>query len=155
MLLHRFPSLHQLRVEFPLMYPKLYIGPFCRELAGIVTGVPSSHHRADPDGFFADCRHHTTDTRLDPKVRDPAGTLIPFGNIRKGDLVKARLVLETWVSPHSRLKKRKVDVHLRAQGIKVVERGGKTESFQENIEENHWEGSDDHVVVTPVSDILI
>lgn len=150
-LLHRSPLLGPLRVEFPLMYPKLYIGLLCRELIGLGGGLPSSCQRADPNGFFRDCRHHTTDTRLDPKVRDETGALIRFADLRKGDVVRVRLVMETRLSQHSGPRKPRVDLQLRPQAITVVEREKKMVTSTETM---HCEGFNEQETVAPVSDLF-
>ena len=73
-------------------------------------------------------------------------------DLRKGDMVKARLVLETRLSPHSRPNKRRVDLLLRPQAIIVVSREKKMDATQESAGEIHWEGSDERVTIAPVSD---
>lgn len=136
------------------MYARMYIGPFCRDLAGIGMGLPSSHVRPDPEGFFRQSRHHTTDTRLDPKVRDEAGNVINFSALRKGDVVKVRLVLETHTCPQSRLKKTKLGIHTRAQAITVVKRSEAKTTVDEPDNQMDWAGVEEQVAMTPVSDEL-
>lgn len=117
-ILLRLPFLDPLRVAFPLMMPRMYHRPYCKEVLGLPAGPDSAKSRDDPEGHFRRCPHHVTDTRLDPKIFDEDGNPIAFRQIRKGDIVNLRVAIETrWVN------RKKIGIHLILKRVTIKERG--------------------------------
>lgn len=113
----RPPSVDPFRVGFPLMMPRMYHRPYCKELLGLPAGPDSAKARDDPEGYFTRCPHHISDTRMDPKIIDETGMSVPFWQIRKGDIVNVRVAVETrWGN------RRQIRIHLGLKRVTVLER---------------------------------
>ena len=137
------------------MYPRMYIGSLCRELFGISPPLPGCHNRPDPEGFFSGTRHHTTDTRLDPTVRDEIGNQISFSDLLKGDVVKVRVVLETRTPELAGRTKTKVDICARAQAVTIVKRADHLTNNVERMEDVDLPGLEEDMLMEPDTDILM
>ena len=114
----RTPRLFPLRLEYPLMIPRIYHRQYCLEMLGIQTLPGSSFPRADPERVFSRARNHVTDTRLDPKIFSPTGERTKFSEIGKGDKVAALIGVETFPDG-----KREVGIKFVLRQVRILEKG--------------------------------
>jgi hypothetical protein len=93
----------------------MYHRPYCKELVGLPAGPGSAVQREDPEGYFTRARGYTTDSRLDPKVVDGSGNVVPFSSIRKGDIINVRVAVETHCSGRG-----KIGFHLVLRRVTII-----------------------------------